>query len=246
MVYRLVIEPDQLKNNHISLLLEQQHYLRRVLRLQTGDRFIAMDGKGCCWLVKLTTEGGEILEALTDRNELPIAVTLIVALPKGNGFEEIVRCTTELGVSEFRPVISERTLLKPSERKLQRWRKIAREATEQSERQIVPQIFPPIPFDQVITELSYPNSNSYLAVARKNAPSLWKSLQERSQPNHIVIATGPEGGWTSQEIEKAISCGFQPVSLGKRILRSLTAPIVAMSIVVGISEIDTIGTTIQE
>ncbi len=246
MVYRLVIEPDQLENNHLNLLPEQKHYLRRVLRLQTGDRFIAMDGKGCCWLVKLKTEGGDILEVLTDRNELPISVALVVALPKGNGFEEIVRCATELGVSEFRPVISERTLLKPSERKLQRWLKIAREATEQSERQIVPQIFPPILFDRVITELNCSNSNCYLAVARKNAPSFWKSLQTRSRSNPIVIATGPEGGWTSQEIEKAISCGFQPVSLGKRILRSITAPIVAMSMVVGISEIDTIGTTIQE
>ena len=237
MVYRLVIERDQLKNHHLSLLLEQQHYLRRVLRLQTGDRFIAMDGKGSCWLVKLAPEGGEILEAVTAHNELPVAVTLMVALPKGNSFEEIVRCNTELGATEFRPVISERTLLKPSERKLQRWRKIAREAAEQSERQIVPQIFAPISFSEVITELSYPNSNCYLAIARKYAPSLWESLQARPRSNHIVIATGPEGGWTVGEIEKAISWGFQPVSLGKRILRSITAPITAMSMVVGISEI---------
>lgn len=241
MVYRLFVERVQLKNHHLSLSSEQQHYLRRVLRLKVGERFVAMDGKGCCWLVKLTSSGGEILEALSEDNELPLEVTLIVALPKGNGFEEIVRCTTELGVRKLMPIISERTLLQPSDRKLSRWRKIATEAAEQSERQIIPQIFAPISFNQVITEisLSYLNSHCYLAVARKNAPSLGKILLAAPELNKIVIATGPEGGWTEQEIEKAITCGFQPVSLGKRILRSITAPIMAMSLVAGISENDT-------
>lgn len=236
-MYRLVIEPHQQQGRHISLLSDQEHYLRRVLRLTIGDRFIAFNGKGSCWLVELTATGAEILEAVLSDGELSVAVTLMVALPKGNGFDQIVRFGTELGVSQFIPVISERTLLKPGENKLKRWRKIAIEAAEQSERAILPYIFPPIPFNQAITEISNLKADCYLAVARKNAPSLGEKIQKTlpsSSPQHILIATGPEGGWTEGEIEKAIAHGFQLISLGKRILRAITAPIMAVSLIVGI------------
>jgi 16S rRNA (uracil1498-N3)-methyltransferase len=235
LVYRLVINPHQLQNQQISLLPEQDHYLRRVLRLNNGDSFITMDGKENSWLTQLTPKGAEIIETVTNDNELPVAVTLITALPKGSGFEEIVRYGTELGVSRFIPVISERTLLKPSTNKLQRWRKIAIEATEQSERQIVPQICEPIPFNELINQINTYNGSKYIAVARQTLPHFATILAQTSS-QEIIIATGPEGGWTSEEVEKAKAAGFQPVSLGKRILRAITAPIMIMSLIVGTLE----------
>lgn len=237
MVYRLVIEQSQKKEDQISLSPEQKHYLQRVLRLKSGDRFIVMDGKGSSWLAELITTGGKIIEPVVCNTELPINVTLMVALPKGSGFEEIVRCGTELGVNQFMPVISERTLLKPQENKLQRWRKIAIEAAEQSERQFVPHICAPVAFNQAITEIYNLTSYCYVAVTRSAVPSLWTKIENISHAHHILIATGPEGGWTDLEIEKAIANGFQPVSLGKRILRAVTAPIMAMSIIAAMSEI---------
>lgn len=239
MLYRLVITPSQREDNLIQLTEEQTHYLRRVVRLSNGDHFIAIDGQGSCWQVELTPDGGKIIQLLAENRELPIAVTLMVALPKGNGFEEIVRCTTELGVNQLQPVISDRTLLKPSQNKLERWRKIAQEAAEQSERQIVPYITSPIPVQEAFTAVNNLNIPKYIAFARSSTLHLQHFLTKElsiSFPSQIIIATGCEGGWTEKEIEQAIACNFQEVSLGKRILRAVTAPIMAMSLIAGTIE----------
>ena len=238
-MYRLVIDSQQKQDNSIILKSDQEHYLRRVVRLNDNDEFIAMDGKGSCWLVKLTLSGGEIVESLTENRELTTAVTLIVALPKGSGFEDIIRCTTELGVSTILPAISDRTLLKPNENKLKRWRKIALEAVEQSERQILPYIAEPMPIKAIFDQLREENNPKYIASERTNAPHLISFCQRDFQDTplkEVFIATGCEGGWTKSELEGAIASGFQEVSLGKRILRAITAPIMAMALIASYGE----------
>jgi 16S rRNA (uracil1498-N3)-methyltransferase len=238
---RIAIAPSQLQSGKISLTQYQQHYLERVLRLREGDRFIAIDGVGKWWLAQLTGEQAQVLEPLEVQTELPVSITLMVALPKGNGFDEVVRCCTELGVSCIAPVVSDRTLLNPSPQKLERWRRIATEAAEQSERSFVPAILEPVVFSTalstVINQESFANNQQYICEARGEYPHLLNCLRGQPQMTNdqgqmtIVIATGPEGGWTDKEIENAIKVGFQPVSLGKRILRAITAPIVALSTV---------------
>lgn len=234
-MYRLVVESIQTLNQRVSLNPEQQHYLKRVLRLNDGGRFIAMDGKGQSYLAQLTGKSAKILEKFEYSTELPIAVTLIIALPKGNGFDEIIRCCTELGVTTLIPTISQRTLLKPSPHKLERWRRIAAEAAEQSERQIVPKIIEPIPFDKILMGVNKTAIDYYICVPRKRARHLSTYLANSLQKS-IVIATGCEGGWTDEEVETAITSGFQPVTLGRRILRAITAPIVALSLATSIIE----------
>ena len=136
---RLAIAPSQLLPPHLSLTPEQHHYLCRVLRLGAGDRFIAMDGQGHWWLAELGADASQaqVLEQLPIQHELPITVVLLVAMPKGNGMDDIVRQATELGVAAIVPILSDRTLLQPSPQKLDRWRRIAQEAAEQSERQLM-------------------------------------------------------------------------------------------------------------
>ncbi|MCC5658657.1 16S rRNA (uracil(1498)-N(3))-methyltransferase [Nostoc sp. XA010] len=237
---RIAIAPSQFQQGQILLTKEQQHYLGRVLRLREGDRFIAMDGKGKWWLAQLAGEQAQVLETLLVETELPVSITLMVALPKGNGFDEVVRCCTELGVTCITPVLSDRTLLHPSPQKLERWRRIAAEAAEQSERSFVPTILEPVAFN---TGLSFANSQQYICVARGEFPHLKDCLQHKGQMTNdigqetIVIATGPEGGWTTQEVENAIAFGFQPVSLGRRILRAVTAPVVALSLITASCEV---------
>ncbi len=230
-MYRLVITPNQKQDCSIDLNPEQKHYLFRVLRLSQGDRFIAMDGLGTSWIAEIEGESANILEEVDISTELPASVSLISALPKGSGYEQIIRCCTELGVSTFFPVISDRTILKPSSNKVQRWRKIATEAAEQSERQIVPVILEPISFNQAIAHTAESASDKYICVARGELPSLGNCLANR-QATEIVIAMGCEGGWTETEIERAIAAGYQPVSLGNRILRAVTASIAALSLIV--------------
>lgn len=251
---RLAIAPDQINNQQIHLTPEQQHYLGRVIRLKPGDRFIVLDGIGHGWLARLnvtlpaTAPQAEILETIVIDTELPLDLTLLVAIAKGSGFEDIIRCTTELGVTQLIPILSERTLVKPSPQKLLRWRRIATEAAEQSERQIVPTLVEPMSWKAALSQINSQNNSKnpqhYLCVARGNIPHLCHHLPSQFSSNPvdaITIATGPEGGWTAAEIQAAEAVGFQPVSLGDRILRAVTAPIVAVSMIIGVLESGQLG-----
>jgi 16S rRNA (uracil1498-N3)-methyltransferase len=252
---RLAIAPAQLHGEQIGLTPEQQHYLSRVLRLRGGDRFIAMNGQGQWWLAELSqnaeqTWQAQILQPLTVDTELPISTTLAVALPKGSGFDEVVRQATELGITCIAPVISDRTLLHPSPQKLERWRRIAQEAAEQSERQVVPTILEPAPLPLKLQQLLAATPEmvqpiGYFCVTRQDAPHLLNCLQrdlgrDNQQPQRalssMVIVTGPEGGWTEAEVEQAIAMGYQPVSLGQRIFRAVTAPLVALAVIAAFTE----------
>ncbi|MEQ9552905.1 MAG: 16S rRNA (uracil(1498)-N(3))-methyltransferase [Coleofasciculus sp. G3-WIS-01] len=293
---RLVISPTQRQNQHILLTDSQQHYLVRVLRLSKGDRFIAMDGQGNWWLSELAANlsAAIIIESIPIQTELPCTITLMAAMPKGSGFEDIISGATELGVTCIMPIKSDRTILNPSPRKLERWRRIAQEAAEQSERQIVPRILDPLDFTSAIEQAIHSTTHCYICVARGNVPHLLNCLpnsevfnskpekgdegglsnirvttndssethpylqnQVPSNPvkgqNHalehgegsklpvIAIATGPEGGWTPAEIEQAIVAGFQPVSLGHRILRAVTAPLMALSLIAASLEVQQVN-----
>jgi 16S rRNA (uracil1498-N3)-methyltransferase len=233
-VQRITIAPTQIDNNRILLTLAQYHYLTHVIRLQNGSRFQAIDGTGHLYLAELTNETAQIIELITTLNpELPQPVTLICALPKGNNFDDIVRACTELGVTEIIPALSDRTLLKPSPQKLQRWRKIAQEAAEQSERLTIPSIAEPQAFQTIITQVPH-RDRKYLCEARGEYPHLLTCLQTKPHRDSIILAIGPEGGWTDREITLAIQHEFQLVSLGRQILRTITAPIAALSIVAAV------------
>ena len=240
---RLAIAPSQLQDRQILLTAEQQHYLYRVLRLREGDRFLAMDGRGHCWLSELAAVDAVavIQEEVFIKSELDVEVTLMAALPKGNGFDDVVRQAVELGVYCIIPVVSDRTLLKPSSQKIERWQRIAAEAAEQSERQIIPAILEPVSF--IVGVENCDRKYRYICVARGDSRHLLDCLldnkiekEELLSTNYqsIIIATGPEGGWTEGEVKSTIEFGFQPVSLGSRILRAVTAPIVALSIIAGV------------
>ncbi|NEO84536.1 MAG: 16S rRNA (uracil(1498)-N(3))-methyltransferase [Spirulina sp. SIO3F2] len=240
---RLYIAPEQHQGDRAQLTPVQCHYLYRVLRLAEGDRLIVLDGQGAAWLAELAGTEAILSEAIAVSTELPLQLTLIVALPKGSGFEEIIRCGTELGVTTFCPVMSDRTLPKPNPKKLARWQKIATEAAEQSERALVPTVEAVRPFRELLQGQGM--GAKYLCVARGDVPSLGLRIREiPSAPlgkgkippaplnkGGITVATGPEGGWTAEEIEQAIAVGFQPVSLGARVLRAVTAPIAAVAVV---------------
>ena len=229
-LYRLVFDPQQKTAEIVNLTKEQQHYLKRVLRFSNGDHFVAMNGQGQSWLAELAADQANLLETIELTTELKVNLTLITAMPKGNGYEQILRCGTELGVSQFVPVFSDRSLLKPSSNKVNRWRKIVTEAAEQAERAIVPQVLEPATFKQAISELNPDLSDCYICVARGDRPSLWNCLKQTHKPE-IIVATGSEGGWTEGEIKSATQQGFQPVSLGKSILRAVTAPIAVATLV---------------
>ncbi|MEB3226663.1 MAG: 16S rRNA (uracil(1498)-N(3))-methyltransferase [Synechococcus sp.] len=226
---RLVISEEQFfDTSTVYLTPEQRHYLLSVLRLQPGDRLVVLNGVGQAWLGSLSVANQvQLLEAYDLQTECPIPVKLVAALPK-NGFDEVVRCCTELGVTHIYPVISERTILKPSENKLQRWRKIATEAAEQSERAIVPKIEAPQAFLKLLETLA--SESTYLCGAREKSLHLLEALPQ-TLPAEITILIGPEGGWTETEIQQAIAKNIPVVSLGNSILRAVTASITVIALV---------------
>jgi 16S rRNA (uracil1498-N3)-methyltransferase len=149
---RITIDLQQLQDQDLILSTAQLHYLQRVMRLQSGDKFQAIDGAGTLYLVELASPAAQVLEKSTPVGvELSVAVNLIVALPK-SGLDDIVRACTELGVSAIYPVTSDRTILQPSEQKQRRWLEIAKEATEQSERLLIPTIYPMQSWRMVMTQ----------------------------------------------------------------------------------------------
>ncbi len=266
MVQRITISPQQQQGSLLVLQPDQMHYLVRVLRLKEGDRFIAQNGQGQQWLAALgeQSDQAQILESITPATQLSAPIRLIAAVPKGNGFDQVVRQTTELGVTHIYPVLTERTLLKPSSNKLTRWRRIAEEASEQSERITVPEIFEPTSFELCIKHPSWEGSEKgqngelrYLCAARlvsTQAPGKTPEQTSEQKPDRnphllahllthqrdnlatanlrsVTLAIGPEGGWTSGEITVAIAHGYKPVSLGSVILRAVTAPVTALSLV---------------
>ena len=231
---RLVIAPSQFDGNTtVYLTPKQRHYLLNVLRLGMGDRLIVLDGCGQGWLSALASEETlNVLEPYQFETELVQPVHLVAALPK-TGFDEVVRCCTELGVSSFTPIISTRTILKPSVNKLKRWQKIATEAAEQSERAFVPTVHPPLKFSEYLETQN--NHHHYLCAARAKSNHLLHTLQGFSVASEgmpdLAVCIGPEGGWTDDEIRVAIAHQMETVSLGQSILRAVTASITAISII---------------
>lgn len=235
---RLVLQPSQLEHlgQEFELTPSQYNYLVRVLRLQGGDEFIALDGKGKRWrsllTEKLTT--AQIMEPISSPNsELDVDLILAVAMPKGNGMENVIRQATELGVSSIQPLWSDRTVIRPhsslGEAKLARWSKIAAEIAEQSHRSYVPIILAPVTFDQALAQYA-DVANRYICVTVPRTKHLLQVLTPQP-PGAAIILTGPEGGWTAPETHRAIAAGYEPVGLGNRILAAVTAPVVALSII---------------
>ncbi|MEL6383170.1 MAG: 16S rRNA (uracil(1498)-N(3))-methyltransferase [Cyanobacteria bacterium J06626_18] len=247
---RIVVGTEQIEGSTLSLTPDQQHYLMRVLRLRGGDCFLALDGKGGLWFATLTPSGEQAhltvsedvstnsssSSAAASANVIP-PITLAACLPK-QGFDEVIRQVTELGVDQVVPLISDRTLLRPSPNKLQRWRRIAAEAAEQSERLTVPKVYDPIVLPQWLTQRT--EKGRYFCVARYIAPSLL-SVCLGAGHKATVIAVGPEGGWTESEIETAISADYQLVTLGMGVLRAVTASVAAVSILRSGFEFASIG-----
>ena len=213
----------------------QRHYLERVRRLRLGDRFLAFDSSGRLWQATLSDAGAEIEAELAPvERELPFRLELAIAVPKGSGFDTLVRQLTELGVTEIVPLTSERTVTVPNSKKLQRWRAIATEAVEQCERLVVPIVAEPLSWQDWLRHDPQPTgSHRLVAAARVDSPHLMTHLNTLDTCMALAVAVGPEGGWTDAELAMADEAGVLSVGLGNRILRTVTAPLAIASLVAG-------------
>jgi len=201
-----------------------------------------VDEEGTKYAVLATYTGqdlfvGEIMETTSKQKESAISIRLVQAVPKGPKLDFIIQKTTELGINAITPVISERSVVRiekeRAEEKLRRWKKIAIEAAQQSNRLDVPDIAPPVPFHDYMASFKKGDLNLLLYEGEKRTgiKEVLTAVQEaKSEIKTIILLIGPEGGFSHEEVEMAVEAGFTPVSLGDLILRTETAPIAALSI----------------
>lgn len=233
---------NQIQGNCILLSGEDEKHIRQVLRYQVGDLLDICDEEATRYHTKITafTEKQvvcEIQEQTAETTELPVRVTLFQGLPKFDKMETIIQKTVELGVTSIIPVEMERSVAKwepeKSEKKVERWNKIALEAAKQSGRQIVPMVQTTMKFKNSIENISKYDI-VVLLYEKETAQTLKKALQSArqglQQVHNIAIFVGPEGGISPKELtELSQQSNVVTVTVGPRILRTETAGMVALA-----------------
>ncbi|MFU8617444.1 16S rRNA (uracil(1498)-N(3))-methyltransferase [Neisseria sp. LACPHL-SPEC-2024-00856] len=204
-----------------------------VLRVRPNENITLFDGKGKAHAARLTVlekrrAEAEILHEDTTDNESPLNITLIQSISSGDRMDFTLQKSVELGVTAIQPVISERCIVRldgeRAAKRLARWQEIVISACEQSGRNTVPPVLPIIGYREALDKM--PSESTKLIMSINRA----RKLGDIRQPSGaIVFMVGPEGGWTEQEEQQAFEAGFQAVTLGKRILRTETAPLAAIA-----------------
>ncbi len=176
---------------------------------------------------------GEVQDTLNGPPLEQPTITLVQAILKPDHMAWIIQKSTELGVTSIVPIITERVQSRSAKGSLlhfcERWQRIALEAAQQSERWNIPLILSPQPFIKFLQDLT-PTHLHFLLTERAggNTNSAISLTHPIKADNTIVLATGPEGGWSQEEIQQAKEAGFRKVSLGEKILRSETATLTAL------------------
>jgi 16S rRNA (uracil1498-N3)-methyltransferase len=220
---------------------EEINHITKVLRLKPGACITLSDGKGMdydCTINEIAKDNVtlKIDKAYKNINEAPIKITIFQGIPKSDKMDFIVQKCTELGVSEIGPVstkfiVSKIENEKDAIKKTNRWQKIAKEASKQCNRGIVPQILKPVNFKAAL-ELSKNFDLALIAYEKSEPGTLNKVLNEYQDIKSVCVFIGPEGGFDEAEVELALTYGVKVISLGKRILRTETAPLAIMSILI--------------
>ena len=217
---------------------DELKHLARVVRKRAHDVIEVVDGKGNLYTVVLTKIGrqvalGEIQKRTRYVGEPNFHLTLAQAIPKGNRFDLVVEKGTELGVATFIPLLCQYSIVASTASRLSRWKKIAVAAMKQSTRSILPEITPAQTIYDVVRKKGLLKLGLIAATGRgaKSLSGLIPELKQKSfQLKSAIILIGPEGGFTSEELKKAVANGFYPFTLGPRRLRSETAGIAASAI----------------
>ena len=223
----------------IHMNKDDYFHMHKVMRMRSGDKIICVDESEHVYLCKLidTNEPDvEIIEELDEHHELPVTVRLVYGLPKLDKFEYVLQKCTELGVSEVVPFLSKRSLIRTDEarftKKMERYQKIVKEASEQSEREKLVYIHQPMHLKDVLCLKTDLGLIAYEEASRQGESMQFeKSLQTLQLGSVVTIVVGPEGGFEKDEVEAFEKAGYKACSLGKRILRSETAPLYMMSVI---------------
>lgn len=231
---------EQKIEDTITLTGQTASHISKSLRMKVGEEVVLCDGKGWdygCIITAVSKESVELKLAFKTKSESEAAVKIEVfqGLPKGDKLSEVVRRCTELGAFAFHPVIMKRSVSRPDEKsakkKVERLRKISSEAAEQSRRGIIPEVFEIESFESALKE----NRCEKTILFYENGGRRLKDILDeynREGVESIALIIGPEGGFDESEVDAAKALGAEVATLGKRILRTETAPVAACANVI--------------
>ncbi|CAM3945012.1 16S rRNA (uracil(1498)-N(3))-methyltransferase [Lederbergia lenta] len=238
---RYFINEPFVNQKRIEITGDDYHHIVRVMRMKMGDEILIVtnDGKVATASIEQVTDvsvEASVTSWEEESKELPVQIVIASGLPKGDKLEWIIQKGTELGASEFVPFIAGRSIVKWEEKKavkkLERWNKIAKEAAEQSHRQILPSVHAPLSFKELIQlgEQCERKIVAYEEVAKYGEQSNFAEALNKTEPgNKVLLVFGPEGGMTEKEANELHAHGFILCGLGPRILRTETAPLYALA-----------------
>lgn len=248
-MYRFYVEGDAIGEEEIRLSGEDVNHIRNVLRMRTGEEVILCDGMGTDYLCRLKdlkkeSVTAEIITKSLSETELPARLVLFQGMPKKDKMELIIQKAVELGVCEIVPVITKRTVVKPSEekkeiKKRERFQAIARAAAMQSMRGIIPEVAKELSFSDALKKAGTLDA---VLIPYEEAKGIEYTREVLAKlvadgAKSVGIFIGPEGGFEQEEVREAVSMGAYCITLGHRILRTETAGLVALSLLMTAFEI---------
>jgi len=222
---------------------DDYHHIVRVMRMNVGDKIYCVNNDqqvAQCSIENIFENEvtAKVVQWLEGEIELPVSVSIVSGLPKGDKLEWIIQKGTELGAYEFIPFIAARSVVKWDEKKgakkLIRWNKIAKEAAEQSHRTMIPEVSTPISMKELIKRSKSYDVKiiAYEEEAKEGESAmLTKKLQSMTKGQTILALFGPEGGLSESEVNLLKEQDFVTCGLGPRILRTETAPLYLLSAV---------------
>ncbi|MBD5503174.1 MAG: 16S rRNA (uracil(1498)-N(3))-methyltransferase [Lachnospiraceae bacterium] len=238
-MYRFFVEPSQIQDKRIVITGRDVNHIKNVLRMKVGEEIAVSNGIDSreyrCGIEEYTED--EVICTLRfikeDGVELPSKIYLFQGLPKADKMELVIQKAVELGVYEVIPVAAKRCVVKLDDKKaaakISRWQSIAEAAAKQSKRSVIPTVHDVMSMGEAI---AYAKGMDVRLIPYELAEDMGhtKALIEAvSAGSSIAVFIGPEGGFEESEVQAAVSAGIEPITLGRRILRTETAGMTVLS-----------------
>ena len=240
-MHHFFVNPEQVEDGLIRITGSDVNHIKNVLRIRQGEEMLVSDGTGRDYLCQAEEIAGlevtvRILETEEEGRELPSRIWLFQGLPKSDKMEFIIQKAVELGAAGIVPVTTRNTVVKldpkKEETKVKRWQAIAESAAKQSKRSLVPRVSGIMTLKEAFDYVESQGFSVRLIPYEHEAgmDGTKTELDAAGPGQDIAVFIGPEGGFDEREIELALSKGVRPISLGRRILRTETAGLALLSV----------------
>lgn len=239
-MHRFFVDGVNTQNDSIIITGDDVNHIKNVLRLKSGDEILVGDGNGMDYQCRIEDIAQDmvtanIVDVFKNAAELPVKITLFQGMPKSDKLELIIQKAVELGAYEIVPVLTKRTVVKIDDKKagkkIDRYNGIAESAGKQSGRGIIPEVKPFMTFKQAIDYAKTLDMNLIPYEEAKGIEYSREVIKDIKGKKSLGIFIGPEGGFAKEEVDMAVAMGAKCITLGNRILRTETAGLAVLSII---------------